>query len=423
MKKNTKRSKRLDFAPDISEKTGQRSSGGERIILDGDDDLQEKNPRYERAILPVRIMKYLALGMFFAFFLCMITVFSDEITAENFRYVIKDLNLDLPTETDEFGQMYYVSQAEHSFGMFRGDLVSLGGEKLEIISPGGDTVQSTSLKYLRPAMEISEKYILVYDLSGNSYSVFNAFSPVYEEELDYPISCAAVSDTGLWLIVTSDAQYKSVVYIYDRSMERAYIYRTNDKYIFDAVLMGEDFMLLTATAEGGFYKTELLMGNVRSESMTTVYSASGVYPVRCGVFNGGVAAVLEDRIAVIEDGSVTEYSLKGNIAAIDIGNGTVAAATENEGRFSLFVLCGDERYTADLEGKRTDISACPGGVLILSSGRVEYIDAVKDKKYFIDAFEGNALDCISYSDSVALVLTETRAYPVSLFEDLKKVEG
>lgn len=415
--KNGKNKKPYTSAPAESEASAQNTENyGERIVIEEIDEPRDKNRRYEAVIAPVRVMKLLSLGLFFAVFLCMVTVFSSEITAENFRYIIKDLNLEMPSAAGDFGQMHYISQTEHSFGVFRTDAVSLGAERLEIVMPDGQTVQSSMLKYVRPRMDISNRYILVYDLSGTKYSLFNAFSSVYEEDIGFPISCGSVNNDGCYLIVTSDAEYKSVVYIYGRGMEKAYIYRSNDRYIFDAVLYDSgDFLLFCSSEENGIYKTEIIKGNMSSEELTTLYTAHNTFALKAERTKSGAVLACNDRIVIIENEVCTEHFIRGNAVMLDSEGDLVTALFEDNGKYTLCFIEGGVRYDRSADIGVSAVYALSGGAVLRYGNRLEYVSAASGER--ADYSMDDILFAAEYSDDVLLLFTETRAYPVSLSED------
>ena len=94
---------------ELVEKRTEISSGGDAVEgLYGDDMPAPVNKRYKRAAVVVGISKYIVLTALFIFFMSMTFVYSSEITVENFRYILKDMNLKIPTGKEEYGDIYYV---------------------------------------------------------------------------------------------------------------------------------------------------------------------------------------------------------------------------------------------------------------------------------------------------------------------------
>ena len=104
---------------ELVERRTEISSGGEAVEgLYGEDAPAPVNKRYKRAAVFVGISKYIALTALFIFFMSMTFVYSSQITVENFRYILKDMNLKIPTGKEEYGDIYYVADMEQSYAIY-----------------------------------------------------------------------------------------------------------------------------------------------------------------------------------------------------------------------------------------------------------------------------------------------------------------
>lgn len=50
--------------------------------------------------------------------------------------------------------------------------------------------------------------MIVYDLGGNYYSVYNSLEKLSEKFTAYPIAAAAGTDNGMYAVLTRSAEYK-----------------------------------------------------------------------------------------------------------------------------------------------------------------------------------------------------------------------
>ena len=244
---------------------------------------KQPNRRYKRLSVAVGLLKYVVITLFFLFFMTMTFVYSSEINVENFRYILKDMNLKIPTGIEEYGDIYYVADIEQSFAVYRDDFVCVGRSSLEVVDMTGRQVQSTELKYINPRLVTGGKYMLVYDLSNTHYGIFNTFSELHGEALEYPISDADINDEGYYLIVTRDTEYKTAVYVYNKEMKRVYTYQSNERYIYDAHLENDgSFTLYAADAENGSFRSEIIKGNIRSDQVDVTFKRNGTLMLSAG---------------------------------------------------------------------------------------------------------------------------------------------
>lgn len=416
------------------EPSGRRSEQselpGNPIDLEQPEEKPRINKRYRRAALIVRACKFTALTAFLVFFLGMVVVFSEEITIENFRYVIKDLNLQMPATVDEFGQMYYVASTEQQFALYRGDLITAGCEQLEITDVSGGKVQTAQLNYLKPRLEVSDKYALVYDLSGMNFSVYNSFSCIYKETMSYPISCAKISDGGSFLIATRDDEYISVVYYYGKTTERLYKWCSNDKYIVDMLLCEDGTFYLTVVyTTDGFFTSEVIKCNYSSEKFESVavvedccalgadFISSDSYAVLCTdriLFFGDKGL---DSVYSFEAGSCNKFSVGGGFCAALISS----AQTGSEPTLMIFDASGAAVTQAQVPSGALILRCEKGSAYLVYDGEIIRAVISNETLYKCET-DHDVLDVLQLDDDVLLLATQTRAYPVSITYDFAAYE-
>ena len=418
-------------ADELTVKRSEVSSGGEKIEGVYENDGQPQvNKRYKRAAVAVGISKYIVITVFFLFFMAMTFVYSSEITIENYRYILKDMNLKIPTGVEEYGEIYYASDLQQSYAVYRDDFVCVGRGSLEVIDMTGKQVQSTALRYVNPRLVTSEKYMLVYDLSNNSYGIFNTFSQLQSGTTDYPISCADCNDEGYYLIVSRDVEYKSTVSVYNKEMKRVYLYQSNERYIYDAHLYNDgSFALYTCKAKNGDNCSEIIKGNIKEKEVRVAYERNGT--VFLSAKNSGadtVSVLCSDSLLFFSaDNLVAEYSFFGRVCRrFDAGGGNTALvlSTEGAGADSVLVVfdtAGEVLYEGETS---SDISAlyCKNkNVYGIYTESVQRFEINTGKTYeYRSGYETKGL--VFCDEEVILVATAGRAYPVSVYDDFKEMQ-
>ncbi len=424
-----KKKQNRNNSDELVEKRTEISSGGDAVEgLYGDDMPAPVNKRYKRAAVVVGISKYIVLTALFIFFMSMTFVYSSEITVENFRYILKDMNLKIPTGKEEYGDIYYVADMEQSFAVYRDDFVCVGRSTLQVIDMTGKQVQSTALRYVKPKLVTSGKYMLVYDLSNTQYSIYNTFSLLYSGSLEYPISDADMNDEGYYLIVSRDAEYKTNVTVYNKEMEPVYVYQTNDRYVFDAHLYNDgSFILYCAKARDGDSVSEIIKGNIKEKEVKVTFERSGTVFLSAERSGLDTTSVLGSDTLLFFSGDtpVAEYSFFGRVCRrFDAGDGNTAIVLSSEGAGAdsvliVFDTAGKVLYEGDAGSDISELYCHNKNVYSLYTGSVERFEINTGKTYYYSSgYETKGL--VFADDEIVLAATAGSAYPVSVYDDFKE---
>ena len=426
-RKNRKKSSSDELAV---RRTGVSSEGEKIEGIYGEEEQAPVNKRYKRAAVAVGISKYIVITVFFLFFMAMTFVYSSDLTVENYRYILKDMNLKIPTGIEEYGQIYYAADMEQSYGIYRDDFVCVGRGSLEIIDMTGKQVQSTSLKYINPRLVTSGKYMLIYDLSNNSYSIFNTFSLLYSDTLEYPISCADCNDEGYYMIVSRDAEYKSTVGVYNKDMKRVYLYQTNERYIFDAQLNNDgSFSLYACKAKNGDNCSEIIKGNINEKEVRVTFERNGTSFLKAEKSGADTVSVLcaDSLLFFSADNLVGEYPFFGRVCrrfTADDGNTAIVLSSEGAGADSeliVFDTAGDTLYEGDANSDISGLYCKNKNVYSIYTETVERLEINTKKTYsYKSDYETKGL--VFASDEIILVAAPGRAYPVSVYDDFTETE-
>ncbi|MBO4422506.1 MAG: hypothetical protein J5879_03640 [Clostridia bacterium] len=405
-------------------------SGGESVQgIYVEEEPERINRRYKHASVAVGITKYVVITVFFLFFMVMSLIYSSQISIENFRYIIKDMNLKIPTGIEEYGDIYYVADMEQNYAIYRDDFVCCSRSGLQVIDMTGKQIQNTALKYVKPRLLCSEKYMLVYDLSNTQYSIFNSFSLLHSGTLDYPISGADINDEGYYMIVSRDAEYKSSVTVYNKEMETVYKYQTNDRYIYDATLDNDGSVTLYACSarDGGTY-AEIIKGNIRSDQLQTLYQNKDVMPLKAEKSGTSTVSVLCSDVLLFFSGDelVSRYSFYGrSCKRFAAGDGISALVLTSVGAGAdSELLIFDTEGTVLYRGQaKSDISGlyCKNkNVYSLYTGGVQRYEINTGKTYSYSS--GHEAKGLVFADNeIVLIATSSSAYPVSVYDDFKEV--
>ena len=321
---------------------------------------------YFRIAKRFRILTYILLAVMVVFIIVMFSVNRDEITVENLRYFLRYIDTrqaekSATTDTIVYGDTESIVR----FGIYRGGLVVVGNDRVQIFDLTGEEILDINQSNASPQLLTSDEYMLIYNIGGTTFQLYNSLSKKYEESYSYPIGCAALGDTGTFLITTRSMEYRSVVNVYNRDFEQIYRWYSPDKHIMDACFRDgdEEFMLATlGTQNDGVFYAEIILCETDKEEKRAQFRIEDeiIYRARYTddggiILVGGKAVyVYDSELALVStvsyggytpvmlgsDGDLTYFTLNKNIVG---SNYTVTVLDD----------AGSVIYTGDVQGEIT----------------------------------------------------------------------
>ena len=270
-----------------------------------------------------QVFLYLILLAFVAVSFLMNT---DLITYQNLYYFAKDLNsatemVDV-LHTDSIS---YPTDTSQSFALYRQGLAVAGNTSVTIFTASGRQTVSQNVQYQNPVAVGTGKYLLVYELDGTSYSLYNSYTQIHSGKTEAPIRCATMSDCGMYAIVTESEEYASVVRLYSRSFEPINQYRYNG-YVTDVAInaKGTYLSVLMSRMENGALVTNLNVYEPKKDTMYAQCEIGNGLGIRCGFTDSDIVTVLSgDGVYSVSVGGklISEYHFEGkNIKAFDLSD-------------------------------------------------------------------------------------------------------
>ncbi len=307
------------------------------------------------------------------------------ITYRNFYHFFKDLNASAESvDLLAAESVTYPTSNTQSFALYRGGLAVAGNRSVSIFTAAGRQNVSTNINYQNPVAIGSGKYLLVYELGGKQYSLYNSHSQIYSGKTDHPINGASISDSGMYALVSSSEEYPSVVSLYNsrfalinRYHKSGYVMST------DVDAKGERIAILISNAEAGSFKTSLELyrpGATEAEGVVEIGASLGL---TCRFTASGKTAVLcsEGLYFVTPNG---ECSLACDIAGREISETSFdregvalclkpdTAAEKN--RIIVFDKDGKMLYNEAEEETLCDLAYKGESIFFLSATAVHRID-------------------------------------------------
>ncbi len=372
------------------------------------------------------IFRYAVLIAVIGFTVYSLSFHSDEITMENFEYMMKFVNQGEEAASPQ-GTLITFDGSEGNQGLiYKGDLAVLGGNGLAVTGWDGDIILQETFAYDHPKIAENGSHLFCYDLGGKELQIFNSYSHLQTISFDYPIFGFSTSASGRFAVISSAKGYRTTVHIFDKEFRQIYTCYFGNKYadfvdlnkdgvgfitashysqnanlvtvisrfrtdsaendpLFSQTFVGEiplgihytddGYCLLTSDAlrffnskdeivsEMKFADKKLLSGDVFGNRALLTYGLKGL--------SGGTNAVVYDKNGKEEYSISFDYSLSD---AIINGNTLYALAP---GKLSVCDISTKEAKHYDIPTSYSSLVIHDDRLIIFSENQAEYFDAAK----------------------------------------------
>ena len=355
------------------------------------------------------------LWMLFIFFLIfsIITNFR-EITYDNLFYLIKDFSSAADAENNNYETLSYESDSRQTFALYRGGIATVSPSKLSIFTATGRRTLNSTSSFSSPYLISSNKYVMAYDTSGKTFSIYNSFARVHTETLEYPVSNACFAEDGSFAIVTRSADSRSIIYVYNKSFKRVSELRA-DYYIFDLVIHKErNCLAMLYYDEGnGTGRSTLSVRDLSTLEETKRLTFDGEFSLACGFLENNRFALLSDRYIRIFDqdfdekersrdysnGTITGYSLSEQGACVSV-------TLSSSNWIIAFDKSGNLLYNESVSFTVSDIAVYNSYIFLQSEQGVTRISGTSQTQSYLKSGTGKLL---IYNENTALVCGESKA--------------
>lgn len=380
------------------------------------------NAGYLAASKRYRIARFVSLLMAVLCLLWMFSFYHEELTVENLRYLLKYLDTSSPEYTGVFRTIYYAGADVSKVGLYKGELAAVSSTTVDLYNMMGNNTLSYYQPGTQPVLVTGNRYMLVYSIGDNSFAVNNAFSRLHSETLEYPVTAAAMSDSGMFAVVSKTIKYRSAIYFYDRNFTR--ISRVfKDKLItgIDINPTGTYAAIASAYAEGGGLMCELMVLNPYSDYAVYTETIKDVLPICLAYADDGSWSVcFDDHIRFYDprNNLLSEYGFRGRtpVGIEQSGDRTVLVFDRNivGNALDVTVFNTDGSIAAEVgqEGRVMDIACQGDAVWLLYDNSITRITISEGKSVAESApLDGGCLHVVP-KDSMLLICRSHHADPV-----------
>lgn len=301
-------------------------------------------------------------------------VLSGNLSYNKFYYLAKDIALAEDYVNSVHDTITYNVGNSQSFIEFRSGIAVASRERLSIFSAGGRELFSSNHSYGNPNLKACSQYVLLYDVGGKQFSLYNSFSKVSEETTDHPIYDACISNDGSFAIITRSEKYDSVVRVYQKNGTK-YDYSFSQGRVSSAALSsnGQRLAVAIINTDGAEIYTEIRLYRLGSNDYSSSkLSFSGIsYDIK--IFdNGNVAAIGAKGINMFNSSLalIGEYLSNEEIYTYSFGEDNIAAShlsdDQNKTEVLIFNKWGRVDKTVEFDDRVLGV-AIEGGYLFTQS--------------------------------------------------------
>lgn len=271
---------------------------------------------YTKLARRTALVRYVCMVLVVLFAAYSFSFHSGEITMENFRYMMKFINLGDEVEAPK-GSFLSFDGSEGNRGLiFKGDLAVMNESGLTITGWDGEVILRASFSYDHPKMTQNGSFLFCYDLGGRDLRIFNSYQQIGgTPTFDYPINWLAASEHGEFAVASSAKSYRSAVYVYDAEYRLRYSQRFGDKYVdfVDISKDGSEFITAAHYSQGGNLITVVSKFKLGVEGAASTQEFIGEMPLGIYYTDDGYCLMTSDTIRMFknDDSVVSEISLLG----------------------------------------------------------------------------------------------------------------
>lgn len=250
-----------------------------------------------------------------------------------------------------------------------------------------------------PAMKVSGRYAVVFDLGSTGYRVESAAETIATGDAERTLISCAVSRNCRYALVMQGSSmgesWLSSVDVFDREGNSIHKWHCADWYITDAALSpdGRYLALAGVNAAKGDLTSVIIIQKVGSKEQVAEYVLSDNICMSLEYNNEGTLfAVGSNALTVVtEKGSVREdITYSGSLSAYDVcyDSGAVICTFDELGTTAkVYDAYGRERFSYRAEGAIQNAALSDEACALLGDG---YIEAIRLDGSLISRSEGNA---------------------------------
>lgn len=338
----------------------------------------------------------------------------NQITYDNFFYLLKDFAAAADVESTNYDTLSYTSNPGNFFALYRGGLTVANPSRISAYTATGRKTINASAQFSSPYIESSDKYFVIYDISGTSFAVYNSFARIYKEDVEYPVTGACFARNGNLAIMTRDIDHKSIVHVYNDNFRKLFTVPSSSEYAFD-VAMDSDADRLAIAYWGigtGTGRITVDIYNLSGKKISDIV-VDGEFVLSTGFISENIFAIVTDRAVRLYDQNFDElddyYSYGGGtVSGYQVNeHGIAVAYTSNSRNTAIaFDKSGNLVYNENIDNNIKDIDIFEEYIFFRTDAGVMRVNISNYEEELLTSGQGEML---IYSADTALVCGDSKA--------------
>ncbi len=352
------------------------------------------NRYYAKISKRYRALGALVMAVLVLYISFIIMFFGEYITYDNLKYLARDLGSVAEDNGGMFEGIMYSAGEDAEFSLFREGVSVSDTNSYRYYDAEGILLIDEEKNFADPQMVVGGKYLLLYDLGGNGYSIFNKLTCVIDRETDGRLVTGDIAQNGEYILVMRSRETKFVVEYYNASFKKTMsIYK--DNYVMEADISenGEYIVICSAIPSETDFDCEI--------DLCAVGETQSRFTVRLAHTLPLDVQSTEDGFIVLCDNGLYRYDFSGNLKwekkfsgmtleYADIGEGRIAVvgsvnAIASENRVLVLDLSGNVLLDAVRSDRINGVYVSPDTENVLcylkSADTVTRVGAHSEEKY------------------------------------------
>ena len=252
--------------------------------------------------------------------------------------------------------------------------------RLNAFANGGKEIYSHSHGFENPVMKTSSTRALVFDQGGNEAYIYNLHELKSSINSDAEIINAAVSDSGVYAVVTRSESYASVVTVYSKRGKKIYTWYSSADTVNNVAVApnGKKIAVSTFNSTNGKFVSKIGILNFDSANPISSVDVEGGPVITLNSFHrAGFIAATENKLYFINwsGKNNTEYKNDYTLSRLSAGSGGTVAVFNRENdradnRIVLFGTNGQLKKEFEFKGTVGDIAVSGGHIYCISDTEV-----------------------------------------------------
>lgn len=414
-----KRRSKFSTAPAPKKSKRKKSDENQDIIMGSSKPKLKSNMRVVKGKKLEQQRKFKVLLGFVAIVSAIFIIFQIALPAGVFEHIGNAFSLlgsgGYPIELESSDTINSVSRGSYYY--------VLSDTKITAYSNAGKELFSYVHGFEKPVLKTSRTRALVFNQGGNDVLIFNLNELKVSFTTERPILTAAISDSGVFGVVTDSDNYSSAVSIYSKKEKLIYEWYSSEGTVNNLAIApnGKKIAVSVFTSEVGHYNSKLNV--LKFDSADAVYSKeyNGTLIYTLDSFNsGGFSVLTSNNFECIKwsNYKLKKYSNDYNVSMLrSSSNANLVVfnreSDKTDNRIAIFNSRGELKSEVQYSGIINDVQISRGNIYCLTDTEVFLLNDDGEILRKADCGFGGVRIAVVNTNSVA-VITDNKIEKIKL---------